>query len=111
MHVFHRKDVNFEGLTDEETLRGMFRKQSILLIVGILTGFLQFTTRRNQALTPLLQVPVLFNGRMLTLTGDNFGLSVVTVGRCVTRVATALSRVAHIYTGFSTTDRSFKNKV
>lgn len=106
---FRHRDMHFGDFTDAEIFqRYRFRRQTIIYIVGVLTRYLEWGTRRNHSLSPLVQVLVALRffatGSLMRLVGDTFGISVATVSRCVHRVARALCLEAHKFIKFPTVD-------
>ena len=94
---FRLHDMSLDNFTDEELrCRYRFGRDSIEFLTELLKDDLQRQTKRNQALTPTIQLLVALrffaSGSFLQIIGDAVGLSKSTVSRAVTDVSEALTR-------------------
>ena len=88
---FRLHDMSLDNFTDEELrCRYRFGRDSIEFLTELLKDDLQRQTKRNQALTPTIQLLVAL--RFFASVGDTVGLSKSTVSRAVTDVLEALAR-------------------
>ncbi|KAJ8321434.1 hypothetical protein KUTeg_001015 [Tegillarca granosa] len=105
--VFVDRQNPLECLEDEEIfVRYRFRSRTILYITDLLSDRLMHPTRRSLPLTPLLQVLVfvriLASGAFHLLIGVGVNISKAIAGRCIRRVAEAISSLAGKFIVFPT---------
>ncbi len=99
--VFWDRENPVETFNDTELVaRYRFTRESILYLVEITRGELQYDSLRNMPLPPILQLTVALRffatGSFLLVVGDTLPrVSKATVCRCVHRVALILSRQAN----------------
>ena len=103
--VFHPRINPLEGLDDDAIFaRYRFRLATIQFILNLIGENLQYKTKRNSALSPMVQLLIALrffaNNSFHLLMGDTFRVSKATAGRCIRRVVDALCHYKEFFINF-----------